>query len=104
VDVGPSHRRHIDAGETLVEWQTLRERGYSRSPLSSPMCRRLMPTFPQLSTSKKMHGLMRSRESIAQNDWSGDALQEALLNLLIFTCQHESRAPDTRIGCRRTNA
>ena len=63
-----------------------------------------MSTFPQLSTSKKMHGLMRSRESVAQNDWSGDALQEALLNPLIFTCRHESRAPDTRIGCGRTNA
>ena len=63
-----------------------------------------MSTFPQLSTSKKMHGFMRSRESVAQNDWSGDALQEALLNPLIFTRQHESRAPDTRIGCGQTNA
>ena len=63
-----------------------------------------MSTFPQLSTSKKMHGLMRSRESVAQNDWSGDALQEALLNPLVFTGRHESRAPDTRIGCGRTNA
>ena len=61
------------------------------SPLSSPMCRRLMSTFPQLSTSKKTHDLMRSRESVAQNDWSGDAQQEAPLNPLVFTRQHESR-------------
>jgi len=63
-----------------------------------------MSTFPQLSTSKKVHGFMRFRGSVAQNDRSGDALQEAPLNPLIFTCQHESRAPDTRIGCGRTNA
>ncbi len=64
------------AQDAEVERLTPRVRGYSRSPpaLSSPMCRRLMSTFPQLSTSKKMHGLMRSRESVAQNDWSGDAL------------------------------
>ena len=94
------------AQDAEVERLTPRVRGYSRSPpaLSSPMCRRLMSTFPQLSTSKKMHGLMRSRESVAQNDWSGDALQEALLNPLVFTGRHESRAPDTRIGCGRTNA
>ena len=94
------------AQDAEVARLTPRVRGYSRSPpaLSSPMCRPLMSTFPQLSTSKKMHGFMRSRESVAQNDWSGDALQEALLNPPIFTRQHESRAPYTRIGCGQTIA
>ena len=64
------------------------------------MCSRLMSTFPQLSTSKKEHGLMRSRGGVAQNDRSVDALQEARLNPLVSTGQHESQAPYTRIGMR----
>src|SRR2546427_12382328 len=48
------------------------------------MCPGRMSTSPQLSTSKKVHGLMRSRESVAQNDRSGNALQEALLNPLFL--------------------
>lgn len=34
---------------------------------------------------------MRARWRVAENDRSGDALQEALLNLLTFTRQHKSQ-------------
>ncbi len=59
-----------------------------------------MSTFPQLSTSEKEHGLTRSRGGVAQNDRSVHALQEARLNPLVSTDQHESQAPYTRMGMR----